>query len=203
MGASTHRWTPPRLCRSRSGFWQSLAEVQRGNRALRTERAVFDDIYRKLENELQEKKKDMANIIEQANAAREARDQAQAQMPALKQQADHEHMDFAKELKELGKLIANETKMEEFMKPKVQRVEDAQAEASREEEKQRKRALTHAWDMSQSMAIASASQEKLRSYEEAVAQIQYATRPRRARQHLDQRRGPHPLQVQHGVAGRH
>jgi len=33
-----------------------------------------------LENELQQKKKEMANIIEQANAAYEARDSAQAQM---------------------------------------------------------------------------------------------------------------------------
>ena len=53
---------------------------------LRGERVVFDDIHRKLENELNQKKKEMANIIEQANAAYEARDQAQAQMAALKLQ---------------------------------------------------------------------------------------------------------------------
>ena len=64
---------------------------------LRGERVVFDDIYRKLENELQQKKKEMANIIEQANAAYEARDSAQAQMAALKQQADKEHAEFEKE----------------------------------------------------------------------------------------------------------
>merc|ERR1719274_504516 len=55
---------------------------------LRRERVVFDSIYKKLEVELQQKKKEMANIIEQANAAYEARDQAQAQMASLKQQAD-------------------------------------------------------------------------------------------------------------------
>jgi len=142
---------------------------------LRRERVVFDDIYRKLENELQQKKKEMANIIEQANAAYEARDAAQAQMAALKQQADREHIEFEKEWKELGKLIANDKKMKEFMKSKVQRNDDAQAVANREEEQKRKRALKQAWDMSQSMAMASASQEKVRSYEEAFAQIQYAT----------------------------
>ena len=45
----------------------------------------------------------MANIIEQANAAYEARDSAQAQMAALKQQADKEHAEFEKEWRELGK----------------------------------------------------------------------------------------------------
>merc|ERR1712144_149944 len=86
---------------------------------LRRERAVFDDIYRKLENELQQKKKEMANIIEQANAAYEARDSAQAQMAALKQQADKEHAEFEKEWKELGKLIENNKKMKKNKRQKM------------------------------------------------------------------------------------
>merc|ERR1712057_96010 len=96
---------------------------------LRRERAVFDDIYKKLENELQQKKKEMANIIEQANAAYEARDSAQAQMAALKQQADKEHAEFEKEWRELGKLIENDKKMKEFMRQKVRnRAEETKAE---------------------------------------------------------------------------
>merc|ERR1740127_159159 len=86
---------------------------------LRRERVVFDNIYKKLENELQSKKKEMANIIEQANAAYEARDSAQAQMASLKQQADKEHAEFEKEWRELGKLIENDKKMKEFMRTKV------------------------------------------------------------------------------------
>merc|ERR1719259_680270 len=35
---------------------------------LRRERVVFDDIYKKLDNELVQKKREMATIIEQANA---------------------------------------------------------------------------------------------------------------------------------------
>merc|ERR1712039_33342 len=87
--------------------------------ALRRERVVFDDIYRKLENELQQKKREMANIIEQANAAYEARDSAQAQMANLKVQADKEHVEFEKEWKELGKLIENDKRLKEFMRTKV------------------------------------------------------------------------------------
>merc|ERR1719174_2940381 len=98
---------------------------------LRRERVVFDDIYKKLENELHSKKKEMANIIEQANAAYEARDSAQAQMAALKQQADKEHAEFEKEWRELGKLIENDKKMKEFMRQKVRnRAEESKAEAS-------------------------------------------------------------------------
>merc|ERR1712178_94510 len=99
---------------------------------LRRERVVFDDIYRKLENELQQKKKEMANIIEQANAAYEARDSAQAQMAALKQQADKEHAEFEKEWTELGRLIENDKKMKEFMRQKVRNreAETRQAEAA-------------------------------------------------------------------------
>merc|ERR1719287_313436 len=96
---------------------------------LRRERVVFDDIYKKLENELHSKKKEMANIIEQANAAYEARDSAQAQMAALKQQADKEHAEFEKEWRELGKLIENDKKMKEFMRQKVRnRAEETKAE---------------------------------------------------------------------------
>merc|ERR1712203_1187443 len=105
-------------------------------------------------NELQQKKKEMANIIEQANAAYEARDSAQAQMAALKQQADKEHAEFEKEWRELGKLIENDKKMKEFMRQKVrQRAEgDKAATASKAEEDKRKKLAKSAWDAANSKA---------------------------------------------------
>jgi hypothetical protein len=54
----------------------------------RRERVVFDGIYRKLERELEEKKKQMSQIIDISNAAYEQRDSAQAEMVALKSQSD-------------------------------------------------------------------------------------------------------------------
>ena len=42
---------------------------------LRRERVAFDNVYKKMEKELHEKKKEMANIIEISNIAYEARDQ--------------------------------------------------------------------------------------------------------------------------------
>merc|ERR1712139_344960 len=115
--------------------------------SLRRERAVFDEIYRKLENELQQKKKEMANIIEQANAAYEARDSAPAQMAALKQQADKEHQEFEKEWKELGGLIENDKKMKEFMRQRHKQQEsDQRGDLTATQEDNLKKKVTHnAW----------------------------------------------------------
>merc|ERR1712070_244583 len=110
---------------------------------LRRERVVFDNIYKKLENELQQKKKEMANIIEQANAAYEARDSAQAQMASLKQQADKEHAEFEKEWKELGKLIENDKKMKEFMRQRHrQQDSDQRGDLSADQEDKMKKKVT-------------------------------------------------------------
>merc|ERR1712187_621549 len=114
---------------------------------LRRERVVFDDIYKKLENELLQKKKEMANIIEQANAAYESRDSAQAQMQSLKQQADKEHAEFEKEWRELGRLIENDKRMKEYMRTKVRSSKDDKAGdmSASQEDKHRKKITNNAW----------------------------------------------------------
>lgn len=140
---------------------------------LRRERVVFDDIYRKLENELQQKKKEMANIIEQANAAYEARDSAQAQMASLKQQADKEHAEFEKEWRELGRLIENDKRMKEFMRTKVRgNKEDGEG---KEEDKHKKKITKHTWHTTESLVTMTSNQDKVASYEEAFSRIQAAT----------------------------
>merc|ERR1712138_63281 len=111
--------------------------------------------YKKLELELQQKKKEMANIIEQANAAYEARDQAQAQMAALKQQADKEHQEFEREWKELGRLIENDKKMKEFMRQKERHkmLEDQQGDMNQEDEsRMKKKVAKSAWNVAKDKA---------------------------------------------------
>jgi len=66
---------------------------------------VFDSIYKKLERELDHKKKEMANIIEISNSAYESRDQAQQEMQALKKQLEEEQAAFEEEWKDLGRII--------------------------------------------------------------------------------------------------
>ncbi|CAE7861948.1 ODA1, partial [Symbiodinium sp. KB8] len=150
---------------------QKFNEAIAANRTLR-EQQVFDDIYRKLENELQQKKKEMANIIEQANAAYEARDSAQAQMASLKQQADKEHAEFEKEWRELGRLIENDKRMKEFMRTKVRGNQEGE---SKDEDKHKKKITKHTWDTTKSLVTMTSNQDKVASYEEAFARIQAAT----------------------------
>jgi chromosome segregation ATPase len=146
---------------------------------LRRERLVFDEIYRKLENELSQKKKEMANIIEQANAAYEARDSAQAQMAALKQQADKEHSEFEKEWRELGRLIESDKRMKEFMKTKARGQEREQTlalAATQDKSMSQKKANTqNAWDTGKSIMGSTANQDKTAAFEDAFAKIQAAT----------------------------
>eukprot|EP00965_Chrysotila_dentata_P112090 3705999-Pleurochrysis_carterae.AAC.2 len=66
--------------------------------------------------ELADKKKEMARIIDISNRAYEARDNAQAEMVALKTQADKEQAEFESEWKELGTMIEQDRKMKDFMK---------------------------------------------------------------------------------------
>ena len=83
---------------------------------LRKERLVFDDIYKKLQVELEEKKREMGDIIEVSNKAFEARDRAVNEMARLKNQANKEQAAFEAEFSELGKQIEHDRRMKEFMK---------------------------------------------------------------------------------------
>jgi len=145
---------------------------------LRRERLVFDQIYRKLEKELAEKKKEMARIIEISNKAYEARDAAQSEMAALKAQADKEQEDFEREWKELGKMIEQDRKMKDFMKKEREKLsqQEHRGEMTVEQEQSlKKKVLRGNWGIAKDKASIHASMEKVQSYEEAFAKIQAAT----------------------------
>merc|ERR1719460_2632303 len=123
---------------------------------------------------------EMASIIEQANAAYEARDSAQQQMAALKQQADKEHSEFEKEWKELGRLIENDKKMKEFMRQKERSRNDEESAVKGdlsvdEEQKLKKKVTKSAWGIAKDKAAINVSMEKVQTFEEAFAKIQAAT----------------------------
>ena len=84
----------------------------------RRERVVFDGIYKKLERELHEKKKEMAAIIEDSKNAYQARDKSQSEMIALQQHAEKERTEFESEFKELGALIKQQHNMLEQIRLK-------------------------------------------------------------------------------------
>ncbi|KAG5174926.1 outer dynein arm docking complex protein like [Tribonema minus] len=78
---------------------------------LRREREVFDAIYRRLERDLAERKRAMAAIIEQSNAAYEQRDNNQLEIAAIEQANRQEQSDFAAKMMELGRVIEGTLKL--------------------------------------------------------------------------------------------
>ena len=139
---------------------------------LRRERVVFDGIYKKLEKELNEKKKEMANIIEVSNSAYESRDEAQSKMAELKEKSEKELSSFETELRELSRQIEQDRKMKAFMNLKQDKVGDMNKEEEGKLKKQKKKGQ---WDYAKDKVHAQVNMEKVQSYEEAFAKIQSAT----------------------------
>ncbi|KAK3272352.1 Outer dynein arm protein 1 [Cymbomonas tetramitiformis] len=142
---------------------------------LRRERLVFDQIYKKLEKELVEKKKEMAHIVEVADRAYEARDAAVAEMARLKSQADQEQSAFEAEWRELGRLIDHDRKMRDFMKLKSKDKGselEKSPEAMEEEAKLRKKAIKGSLTKGKDLT---STGSQVQSYGEAFAKIQSAT----------------------------
>jgi len=146
---------------------------------LRRERVVFDAIYRKLEEELAAKKNTMAAILAESDAAYRARDQAHAEMMALKSAADAQQQNFEQEWSQLGQLIEKDRALKEFIKNQ-QRERSLRGlgsdPAASEEQALRKKVTKGAWGIAQDKAAIHASMEKVQAYEEAFARIQKATR---------------------------
>jgi coiled-coil domain-containing protein 63/114 len=78
---------------------------------LRRERVVFENIYRKMERELQEKKQKMAEIIELSNQSYEQRDSYQMEVAAIEQANKKEQEEFEEQMVELGRMLETELKL--------------------------------------------------------------------------------------------
>jgi DNA repair exonuclease SbcCD ATPase subunit len=138
---------------------------------LRRERVVFDNIYRKLEKELHEKKKQMANIIEISNQAYEARDQAQMEIAAIQQADAKETQEYDEQMVSLGKQLEEDKRRKDMMlRDQARELEEA------EEEMRNKSKRGGKWgNAMQEKAQAQASLEKVQSFEEAFNKIKAAT----------------------------
>jgi len=145
---------------------------------LRRERVVFDGIYKKLQHELAEKKKRMAEIIEVANVAYEQRDRAQTEIGQLKLQAEKEQQEFESEWKELGRKLEEDRKRQDFLARERQKMMEIgqRGEMSMEDEQALKKHVVKGhWGLAKDKASIHAGMEKVQSYEEAFTQIQRAT----------------------------
>ena len=161
-----------RLDKALVKFNEALAQ----NKALRTEidnlrreRVVFDQIYKKLEKELGEKKKEMANVIEISNIAYEARDQAQNEITALRAQSDREQSSFEDELQALNHVIDSDAKL--HLQLRRQSILRANAHLEQINAMKAKKAKTQMTMMEKKVS----KQSKVQTYEEAFQKIKEAT----------------------------
>lgn len=78
---------------------------------LRRERVVYENIYRKMERELQDRKQQMAEIIELSNQSYEQRDTYQMEIAAIEQANRKEQDDFEEQMVELGRMLEAELRL--------------------------------------------------------------------------------------------
>ncbi|XP_078335356.1 coiled-coil domain-containing protein 63-like isoform X2 [Crassostrea virginica] len=101
--------------------------------SLRVERNRFDNLYRKLDKELSNLRREKGELIEKSTQAYDARDEAQAKMILLKERADKDQQQHNAEMKELLRIIDHDRNLREFMGIKGQeRVDDPQLVAWRQ-----------------------------------------------------------------------
>ncbi|XP_040181608.1 outer dynein arm-docking complex subunit 1 [Rana temporaria] len=133
---------------------------------LRIERSRFDQLYRKLEKELLQTRKEIATTIEESSAAYNARDEAQTKMQQMKERAEKDSNQHSAEIKELQRVIDHDRRLKEFMGTKTQErsISDEVLDARRRREKEaierKKRDPT---------------EETVETYEQAFQQIQSIT----------------------------
>lgn len=100
---------------------------------LRRERVMFDTIYKKMEKELNDKKKQMAQVIEVSNNAYESRDEAHSKIAELKLKAEQETQEWEKKMTELNQKIAQDKRNKDLLSLMQGKSK------SREEEEKKKR----------------------------------------------------------------
>lgn len=146
---------------------------------LRRERVVFDSIYRKLEKELHEKKKQMANIIELSNLSYEQRDNYQMEIAAIEQANRKEQEDFEEQMTTLDGLLRNELKIEAQKSGSAGKSAAARGPSSpgeaEDETKLKKKVNKGAWGIAKDKAEVQVSMERVQNFEEAFNKIKAAT----------------------------
>ena len=172
-----------RLDKALQKYNESLAgnkQLRSNIDSLRRERIVFDQIYKKLENELQEKQRTMQDVIEKSNKAYESRDKAQAEMIKLKRLAEEEQRRFDESWRKIGQDIEVDRKMKRLAaqkgKKEGERDSGHRGDMTVEEEKKlRRKVIRGNWNIAKDKANQQVSMEKVQSYEEAFSKIKEAT----------------------------
>lgn len=129
---------------------------------LRQEKVIFENLFKKLEKELADTKKEIAIITEDSTAAYDQRDEAQAKMLALKEKSDKEMVQYNVELKEIRRILEHDRKLKEFMTVKAQEREMDEESLARKRKKD-------------AAEKAEKAEEAITTYEQAFEKIREVT----------------------------
>jgi hypothetical protein len=142
----------------------------------RRERVVFDGIYKKLEKELHEKKKEMAAIIEDSKNAYQARDKSQSELITLQQNADKERSVFESDFKKMGEMIKKQqAEVEKKRLEQFDRKDDTAGATTLSDKGGKSITDGTTWGVAANSTGAPLSQENIHSYEDALRRIQEGT----------------------------
>ncbi|KAL7513626.1 hypothetical protein ACHAXN_012997 [Cyclotella atomus] len=143
--------------------------------SLRGERVTFEKVYRKIEKDLRETKKQMALVIEQSNQAYEQRDKAQLEIVAIEQadrkdeDAYHQQMnELSDELEEINQQLLNSTRRNQ--QPFVVDPIEEERKAAERREAARANEIARAEE-----EYAQQRKERMQNFEEAFRKISAAT----------------------------
>jgi len=129
---------------------------------LRQEKVIFENLFKKLEKELADTKKEIAIITEDSTAAYDQRDEAQGKMLALKEKSDKEMIQYNVELKEIRRILEHDRKLKEFMTVKAQEREMDEESLARKRKKD-------------AAEKAEKAEEAITTYEQAFEKIREVT----------------------------
>ncbi|CAM9214557.1 unnamed protein product, partial [Ectocarpus fasciculatus] len=147
---------------------------------LRRERVVFENIYRKMERELQDRKRQMAEIIEVSNQMYEQRDQFQMEVTAIEQSNRKEQEEFENQMVELGRMLDTELRLPSPSR-QTQRSPDRTMEGTEEMGSPDRRSLRSSGGFNQTGGTTAEkvevvnSYERVQNFEEAFNKIKAAT----------------------------
>ncbi|KAH7823053.1 putative flagellar outer dynein arm-docking complex protein 1 [Monocercomonoides exilis] len=134
--------------------------------SMRCERVIFDGVHKKMEKKLFEKKKQMADIIEEANVCYEERAAADQEKKSIQEQQREDRAYFEHESQQLDQEIEKCDQLSDFFH--VGGNEDGSPEEDAD-------LSSGVIVTSQEQAISQVSQEKMAAYEEALWRIKNAT----------------------------
>lgn len=139
---------------------------------LRRERVVFENVYRKMERELQDRKRQMAEIIELSNQSYEQRDSYQMEVAAIEQANRKEQDEFEEQMMELGRMLDTELRLPDANSSTGGRGGTARGGTARQ---QAEGAAAAKYGKTMDKGDVLASMERVQNFEEAFNKIKAAT----------------------------